>query len=180
MAAFQGFDPGSGDGIVVLANAQAIPYELLGKIDMIGFGALDLMLGREPNGTLEKFYVLVDIALIVALVVMLRGHLRLARPGAPSPAPDGRRSISAPGGDHVPRLSRPARPDRPAAPSAHSVRRSVAGPRPHRHRSRARGLHRSPVDRWCAATDGLVAHRATPGLDHGRRRGSAGRGGGLG
>ena len=78
MAAFQAFDPGSGDGIVVLANAQAIPYELLGKIDMIGFGALDLMLGREPNGTLEKFYPIVDVALIVALVVMLRGHLRLA------------------------------------------------------------------------------------------------------
>jgi hypothetical protein len=50
MAAFQAFDPGSGDGIVVLANAQAIPYEVLGKIDMIGFGALDLMLGRHPNG----------------------------------------------------------------------------------------------------------------------------------
>jgi CubicO group peptidase (beta-lactamase class C family) len=77
MAAFQGFDPSSGDGIVVLANAQAIPYELLGKIDMIAFGALDLMLGREPNGTLEKFYPLVDVALIVALVVMLRGHLQL-------------------------------------------------------------------------------------------------------
>jgi hypothetical protein len=36
------------------------------------------MLGREPNGTLEKFYVFVDIALIVALAMMLRGHLRLA------------------------------------------------------------------------------------------------------
>ena len=69
----------------MLANAQAIPYELLGKIDMIGFGALDLMLGREPNGTLEKFYLLVDVALIVALVVMLRGHVRLAGPGASSP-----------------------------------------------------------------------------------------------
>ena len=78
MAAFQGFDPASGDGIVLLGNAQAIPYELLGKIDMIGLGALDLMLGREPNGTLEKFYVLVDVVLIVTLVVMLRGHLRLA------------------------------------------------------------------------------------------------------
>jgi CubicO group peptidase (beta-lactamase class C family) len=78
MAAFQGFDPVSGDGIVLLANAQAIPYELLGKIDMIGFGAIDLMLGREPNGTLEKLYVLVDVVLIVALVVILRGHLRLA------------------------------------------------------------------------------------------------------
>ena len=78
MAAFQGFDPDSGDGIVVLGNAQAIPYELMGKIDMIGFGAIDLMLGREPNGTLEKLYVLVDVVLIVMLVVMLRGHLRLA------------------------------------------------------------------------------------------------------
>ncbi len=78
MAAFQGFDPASRDGIVVLANAQAIPYELLGKIDAIGFGALDLMLGREPDGTLEKFYVVVDVSLIVALVVMLRGQLRLA------------------------------------------------------------------------------------------------------
>ena len=47
---------GPATAIVVLANAQAIPYEVLGKIDMIGFGALDLMLGREPNGTLEKFY----------------------------------------------------------------------------------------------------------------------------
>ena len=79
MAAFQGFDPASGDGIVLLGDAQAIPYELLGKIDMIGFGALDLMLGREPNGTLEKFYVIVDVVLILMLIVMLRGHLRLAR-----------------------------------------------------------------------------------------------------
>ena len=54
MAAFQGFDPASATGSW-FGNAQAIPYELLGKIDMIGFGALDLMLGREPNGTLEKF-----------------------------------------------------------------------------------------------------------------------------
>jgi hypothetical protein len=79
MSAFQGFDPASRDGIVVLGNAQAIPYELLGKIDMIGFGALDLMLGREPNGTLERFYVVVDVGLIVILLMMIRGHLRLAR-----------------------------------------------------------------------------------------------------
>ena len=79
MAAFQGFDPGSRHGIVVLTNAQAIPYELLGKIDMIGFGAIDLMLGREPKGTLERFYMILDIVLIVILVVMIRGHLGLAR-----------------------------------------------------------------------------------------------------
>ena len=47
--------------IVVLANAQAIPYELFGKIDMIGLGALDQMLGREPDGTLEQFYPIVDV-----------------------------------------------------------------------------------------------------------------------
>ena len=79
MAAFQGFDPASRDGIVVLGNAQAIPYELLGKIDTIGFGALDLMLGREPSGTLERFYVVIDVGLIVILLMMVRGHLRLAR-----------------------------------------------------------------------------------------------------
>ena len=64
---------------------------------MIGFGALDLMLGREPNGTLEKFYVLVDVVLIVVLVVMLRGHLRLAGRVRRREGRDGRRSVPPPG-----------------------------------------------------------------------------------
>ena len=59
---------------------------------MIGFGALDQMLGRRPDGTLERFYPIVDVVLLVLLAVMLRGHLRLAggsRPRAPGrPRPD--------------------------------------------------------------------------------------------
>ena len=79
MAAFQVVDPASGDAVVLLANAQSIPYEVFSKVDMIGFGALDQMLGREPDGTLERLYPIVDIFLLVLLAVMLRGHLRLVR-----------------------------------------------------------------------------------------------------
>ena len=49
MAALQAFAPESRTGIVVLANAQGIPYETFGKIDAIGIGALDQMLGRQPT-----------------------------------------------------------------------------------------------------------------------------------
>ena len=79
MAAFQVVDPASGDAVVLLANAQSIPYEVFSKVDMIGFGALDQMLGREPDGTLERLYPIVDVFLLVLLAVMLRGHLRLVR-----------------------------------------------------------------------------------------------------
>ena len=79
MAAFQVVDPASGDAVVLLANAQSIPYEVFSKVDMIGFGALDQMLGREPDGTLERLYPIVDIFLLVLLAVTLRGHLRLVR-----------------------------------------------------------------------------------------------------
>ena len=78
-AAFQVVDPASGDAVVLLTNAQSIPYEVFGKVDMIGLGALDQMLGREPDGTLERLYPIVDIFLLVLLAVMLRGHLRLVR-----------------------------------------------------------------------------------------------------
>ena len=79
MAALQAFAPESRTGIVVLANAQGIPYETFGKIDAIGIGALDQMLGRQPNGTLEHFYPVLDVALLVLLAYWLRGLARLAR-----------------------------------------------------------------------------------------------------
>ena len=79
MAALQAFAPDSRTGIVVLANGQGIPYETLGKIDAIGIGALDQMLGRQPNGTLEHFYPVLDVVLLVLLAYWLRGLARLAR-----------------------------------------------------------------------------------------------------
>ncbi len=79
MAAVQAFAPATGTGIVVLANAQAIPFETFGKIDAIGIGALDRMLGRQSNGTLEHFYLILDLALLVLLALWARGLVRLAR-----------------------------------------------------------------------------------------------------
>lgn len=79
MAALQAFAPELRTGIVVLANAQGIPYETFGKIDSIGIGALDQMLGRQPNGTLEHFYPVLDIVLLILLAYWLRGLVRLAR-----------------------------------------------------------------------------------------------------
>lgn len=79
MAAFQVVDPTAGDAVVLLTDAQSIPYEVFSKVDMIGFGALDRMLGREPDGTLERLYPIVDVFLVVLLAVMLRGHLQLLR-----------------------------------------------------------------------------------------------------
>lgn len=78
MAAFQVVDPASGDAVVLLANAQSIPYEVFSKVDMIGFGALDQMLGRQPDGTLEKFYPIVDLVLVIGLAMMIRGMFQLA------------------------------------------------------------------------------------------------------
>ena len=79
MAAVQVIAPASRDAVVVLANAQSIPYEVLGKIDMIGQGTLAQMLGRQADGTLERFYPIVDAVLLVILILMVRGHVRLAR-----------------------------------------------------------------------------------------------------
>lgn len=79
MAALQAFAPASRTGIVVLADAQGIPYETFGKIDSIGIGALDQMLGRQPNGTLEHFYPVLDVVLLVLLAYWLRGLARQAR-----------------------------------------------------------------------------------------------------
>ena len=98
MAAVQVIAPTSRDGIIVLTDAQSIPYELLGKIDMIGLGALDHMLGRQADGTLERFYPIVDIVLLVLLAAMARGTVRLARRvrDRTSPDPHGRaRRLSA-------------------------------------------------------------------------------------
>ena len=83
MAAFQVVDPASGDAVVLLANAQSIPYEVFSKVDMIGFGALDQMLGREPDGTLEL--ALPDRRYLPARAP--RGHA----PGPPAPRPAGSR-----------------------------------------------------------------------------------------
>lgn len=79
MAALQAFAPVTRTGIVVLANAQGIPYETFGKIDSIGIGALDQILGRQPNGTLEHLYPVLDLALLVLLAFWVRGLVRLAR-----------------------------------------------------------------------------------------------------
>ena len=61
MSSFQALVPPTGSALVLLLDGQAIPYELLGKPDMLGFGALDLLAGLEPSGTLERFYPIVDI-----------------------------------------------------------------------------------------------------------------------
>ena len=84
MAAVQVIAPASRDGVIVLADAQSIPYEVLGKIDMIGLGALDHMLGRQADGTLERFYPIVDVVLLVLLAAMVRGH---GPPRSPGPRP---------------------------------------------------------------------------------------------
>jgi CubicO group peptidase (beta-lactamase class C family) len=94
MSSFAALTPASGSGIVLLLDGQAIPYELLGKSDMLGFGALDLLAGIEPSGTLERFYPIVDLVMVVILASLLaslaraigsarhsRGTARVADPG---------------------------------------------------------------------------------------------------
>ena len=67
-------------------GCQAIPYEVFGKIDMIGWGALDQMLGHEPDGTLERLYPIVDVFLNRAR----RGDApRSPAADRPSPSPRG-------------------------------------------------------------------------------------------
>ncbi|MFL5755624.1 MAG: serine hydrolase [Chloroflexota bacterium] len=73
MASFQGIVPAAGTGLVLLADAQSIPFELMGKIDFVGLGALDQMIGRAPRGTLDHFYPAVDAFLVILFGLMIRG-----------------------------------------------------------------------------------------------------------
>jgi CubicO group peptidase (beta-lactamase class C family) len=79
MAAFAAIAPERGLGIAILLNGQSPFYELLHKPEAIGLGVLALSLGQEPGGTLEAFYPILDVTLVVLLVLQLRGLARLAR-----------------------------------------------------------------------------------------------------
>ncbi|HEY4189926.1 MAG TPA: serine hydrolase domain-containing protein, partial [Candidatus Limnocylindrales bacterium] len=70
MASFVAIDPARGVAIAVLFDAQSPLYELLHKPDQIGLGVLAQALGQAPDGTLEGFYPIVDIAFAVLLGLM--------------------------------------------------------------------------------------------------------------
>jgi len=93
MAAVAALVPGSGMGVAVLLNGTSPLYELLHKPDAIGLGAVALLLGREPAGTLEAFYPALDVALLILLAIQLRALAGLARSKRVAPA--GRRSHPA-------------------------------------------------------------------------------------
>ena len=145
------------DAVVVLANAQSIPYEVLGKIDMIGQGTLAQMLGRQADGTLERFYPIVDAVLLVILILMVRGHVRLARRVRDRERPAAPGRIRRAGRDGVPRVSDLRRPAPAAGSSADVPRGALARRHPHRYRScRRHPDRRAPERRW-PASRGMVA-----------------------
>ena len=93
MAAVETLVPDAGLGVAVLLNGTSPFYELLHKPDAIGLGAVALLMGREPAGTLEAFYPALDVALIILLAIQLRALVNLAR--SRNIAPIGRRAHPA-------------------------------------------------------------------------------------
>ena len=93
MAAVETLVPDAGLGVAVLLNGTSPFYELLHKPDAIGLGAVALLMGREPAGTLEAFYPALDVALIILLTIQLRALVNLAR--SRNIAPIGRRAHPA-------------------------------------------------------------------------------------
>jgi len=80
--------------VAVLLDAQSPFYELLHKPDAIGLGVLALALGQAPDGTLEGFYPVVDVALTAVFGWMLLRVVRLARaPHRPTTAASGWRRV---------------------------------------------------------------------------------------
>ena len=73
-------------------DAQSPLYELLHKPDQIGLGVLAMAMGQAPDGTLEGFYPIVDVALLVIIglmawrIVVLVRSPRAARGGAADPS----------------------------------------------------------------------------------------------
>ena len=70
MASFVAILPARGMAIAVLLDAQSPLYELLHKPDQIGLGVLAMTMGQAPDGTLEGFYPIVDIALAAIIGLM--------------------------------------------------------------------------------------------------------------
>jgi CubicO group peptidase (beta-lactamase class C family) len=70
MASFVAINPARGVAVAVLFDAQSPLYELLHKPDQIGLGVLAMTIGEAPDGTLEGFYPIVDIALAAILGLM--------------------------------------------------------------------------------------------------------------
>ena len=86
MASFVAILPERGVAIAILLDAQSPLYELLHKPDQIGLGVLAMSMGQAPDGTLEGFYPIVDVALAVIIGLMAWRLIVLVR------APLGRRS----------------------------------------------------------------------------------------
>ena len=78
MASFVALAPDRGVAVAILFDAQSPLYELLHKPDQIGLGVLAMSLGQAPDGTLEGFYPIVDIAIAVVIALMA---WRLLGPG---------------------------------------------------------------------------------------------------
>ena len=79
MASFVGILPDRGVAVAILLNAQSPLYELLHKPDAIGLGVLALAIGQAPDGTLEAFYPVFDLAVAALLGVLAVRLVRLGR-----------------------------------------------------------------------------------------------------
>ena len=127
--------------------------------------------GREPDGTLERLYPIVDIFLLVAP----RGHAPgppAPRPAGPSPRAAGHSwPVPTDGDDRLSWLPGPDRPGHPPAPRARRDGGAVAGPGPHRRGPGRAHLGGPTPDRRGTAAGRLVALGPAGGLVAGRRRG---------
>ena len=148
MASFVALLPDRHTAVAVLFDAQSPLYELLHKPDQIGLGVLAMAMGQAPDGTLEGFYPIVDVALLVIVGLMGWRVLVLVRaprvvPGAGAavqrsvvPAPADRRARPA-------RLPRRRGADRHPGEHARVPRGRLAGAHPDGHRARAGGDRRA-------------------------------------
>jgi CubicO group peptidase (beta-lactamase class C family) len=71
--------PRRGLGLVLLTNGQSVLYELFQKTTTIGLSATERMAGLPPTGTLEGFYLVFDLAILVLFALMFRGLFRAVR-----------------------------------------------------------------------------------------------------
>ena len=79
MAAIQILVPGRNLGVAILFNTQSTLYELLHKPDQIGLAAVAMLIGREPNGTLQAFYPAFDLLVLALFAMLVGGLVRLIR-----------------------------------------------------------------------------------------------------
>jgi CubicO group peptidase (beta-lactamase class C family) len=71
--------PAEGWGVVLLTNAESIPYELLQRQDLIAFGVASMLTERPAMGTFNGLYLAFDAVVVVLFGLQARSLVRVLR-----------------------------------------------------------------------------------------------------